>query len=180
MAFMRLATAAAAVMLVAAAVADDRQGDDAHASKTLAVGGLVKAPMTLDVDALQAMPVTVIDEIVMCSPRRVKYVGKDYRGVLLRDILDAAEVDDDVRHSRNYTYVIASATDGYQVMFSLQELRNTPVGDQVLVYYEKNGEPLGTEQGLIALVSAGDYSRCHRHVRWLNRIEVHRHGATAP
>jgi hypothetical protein len=109
--------------------ADADDGDDANASRTLAVGGLVKAPMELDVEALRAMPVTVIDEIVMCSPRRMKYVGKDYRGVLLRDLLDAAEVDDEVLHSRNSTYVVATATDGYQVMFSLQELRNSPIGD---------------------------------------------------
>jgi DMSO/TMAO reductase YedYZ molybdopterin-dependent catalytic subunit len=177
---MRWVAAAATIMLVTAAVADDRHGDDARASKTLAVAGLVKAPMILDVEALRAMPVTAIDEIVMCSPRRMKYVGKDYRGVLLRDILDAAEVDVEALHSRNSTYVVASATDGYQVMFSLQELRNAPIGDAVLVYYEKNGAPLGTDQGLIALVSAGDYQRCHRHVRWLNRIEVYRHGAAAP
>lgn len=167
-------------MLAVGAAADDRQGGGERASESLAVSGLVKAPMTLDVESLKAMPVTVIDEIVMCSPRRPKYVGKDYRGVLLRDILDAAEVDDEVRHSRTDTYVVAKATDGYQVVFSLQELRNSPIGDQVLVYYEKNGAALGTEQGLIALVSAGDYQRCHRHVRWLNRIEVHRHGAATP
>lgn len=174
---MRWVIMAAALLLAAGAAADDR---DAHASRTLAVGGLVKAPLELDLDALRAMPVTAIDEIVMCSPRRMKYVGKDYRGVLLRDLLNAAEVDDEVLHSRNTIYVVASATDGYQVMFSLQELRNTPIGDQVLVYYEKNGAPLGTDQGLIALVSAGDYQRCHRHVRWLNRIEVHRHGPSTP
>lgn len=175
---MRWVIATAALLLLAVgAAADDR---DARASRSLAVGGLVKAPLELGVDALRAMPVTAIDEIVMCSPRRMKYVGKDYRGVLLRDLLDLAEVDDEALHSRNYTYVVASATDGYQVMFSLQELRNTPIGDQVLVYYEKNGAPLGTDQGLIALVSAGDYQRCHRHVRWLNRIEVHRHGSATP
>jgi len=142
----------------------------------------VKNMLVLDVDALRAMPATEFGETPMrCGRPEPKYVVEGYRGVLLRDILETAGVvDDDVRHSRNYMYVVANATDDYKVVFSLHEIRNTPVGDELLVFYEKNGEPLGTREGLIALVSLADANRCNRHIRWLNSIEVRRHGAAAP
>jgi DMSO/TMAO reductase YedYZ molybdopterin-dependent catalytic subunit len=127
------------------------------------------------------MPATEFGETPMrCSRAEPKYVVESYRGVLLRDILEAAGViDDDVRHSRNYMYVMANATDDYKVVFSLHEIRNTPVGEEILVFYEKNGQPLGTREGLIALISAADFNRCNRHIRWLNSIEVRRYGTGA-
>jgi DMSO/TMAO reductase YedYZ molybdopterin-dependent catalytic subunit len=141
---------------------------------------MVKNPLVLDVAALRAMPVTEFGETPMyCGREEPKYVVESYRGVLLRDILEAAVVDDELRHSRNYMYVVANATDDYKVVFSLHEIRNTPIGDEILVFYEKNGEPLGTAEGLIALVSRADRNRCNRHIRWLNSIEVHRFGMDA-
>jgi DMSO/TMAO reductase YedYZ molybdopterin-dependent catalytic subunit len=176
----------AAMVVSAGAVAaekhDHAHDGDRYASKTLTLSGWVKNPLVLDVDGLRAMPATEFGESPMrCSRPEPKYVVESYRGVLLRDILDAAGViDDDVRHSRNYMYVVANATDDYKVVFSLHEIRNTPVGDELLVFYEKNGEPLDTREGHIALVSLADLNRCNRHIRWLNSIEVRRHGADAP
>jgi DMSO/TMAO reductase YedYZ molybdopterin-dependent catalytic subunit len=179
-----IAAAALALSLGAAAAEkhDHSHDGDKYASKTLTVSGWVENSLVLDVDALRAMPATEFGESPMrCSRPEPKYVVESYRGVLLRHILEAAGVvDDDVRHSRNYMYVVANATDDYKVVFSLHEIRNTPVGDEILVFYEKNGEPLGTREGLIALVSLADANRCNRHIRWLNSIEVRRHGAAAP
>jgi DMSO/TMAO reductase YedYZ molybdopterin-dependent catalytic subunit len=173
---MKLAAIAFALTLACGATAHEKGNDEDFVSKTVTVGGLVKNPMVLNVEALKAMPVTEFGETEMrCSPDRVKYVAEGYRGVLLRDILEAAQVDDDVRHSRNHMYVVVNATDNYPVVFSLHEIRNTPVGDEILVFFEKNGAPLGAREGQIALISAGDTSRCGRHVRWLNSIDVHRH-----
>jgi DMSO/TMAO reductase YedYZ molybdopterin-dependent catalytic subunit len=180
MMWLRMAAVSVALALSWSAAAHEKTDDEKFVSTTVTVGGMVKNPMVLDVEALQAMPVTEFGETAMrCSGDRVKYVAEGYRGVLLRDILDAAQVDDDVRHSRNYMYVVVNATDNYPVVFSLHEIRNTPVGDEILVFYEKNGEPLGTREGQIALISAGDNSRCGRHVRWLNSIEVYRHEVAA-
>jgi DMSO/TMAO reductase YedYZ molybdopterin-dependent catalytic subunit len=173
-----------ALVMACAALAnephDHTHDGDKFASQALSVSGMVKKPRVLDVEALRAMPATEFGETPMrCGRAEPKYVVESYRGVLLRDLLAAAEVDDDLRHSRNYMYVVANATDDYKVMFSLHEIRNTPVGDGVLVFYEKNGEPLGTREGLIALISVADLNRCGRHVRWLNSIEVRRVGAGA-
>jgi DMSO/TMAO reductase YedYZ molybdopterin-dependent catalytic subunit len=178
--FLATGALALASMVVASEPHGHQHDGEKHASRTLAVSGMVKNPLVLDVAALRAMPATEFGETPMyCGREEPKYVVESYRGVLLRDILDAAVVDDDLRHSRNYMYVVANATDDYKVVFSLHEIRNTPIGDEILVFYEKNGEPLGTAEGLIALVSVADRNRCNRHIRWLNSIEVRRVGMDA-
>jgi DMSO/TMAO reductase YedYZ molybdopterin-dependent catalytic subunit len=184
MRFARVILAAVALSLAGVVAASEPHGHtrdgEKYASRSLSVGGMVKNPLVLDVAALRAMPVTEFGETPMyCGREEPKYVVESYRGVLLRDILEAAVVDDELRHSRNYMYVVANATDDYKVVFSLHEIRNTPIGDEILVFYDKNGEPLGTAEGLIALVSRADRNRCNRHVRWLNSIEVHRFGMDA-
>ena len=67
---------------------------------------------------------------------------------------------------------IASASDGYKVVFSWSELFNSPIGDGVLVMFEKDGNPIGDEEGRLALISTKDIRTGSRHVKWLNDIEV--------
>jgi len=51
-----------------------------------------------------------------------------------------------------------------------------PVGDRVLVYFAKDGAPLGAAEGMIALVSIADLRSGPRHVKWLNAIELRQLG----
>ena len=68
--------------------------------------------------------------------------------------------------------VLAIASDGYTVVFSWSEIFNSPVGDGILVFFEKDGVPLGDDEGRIALISAKDIRTGPRHVKWLQSIEV--------
>src|SRR5262245_1102366 len=79
---------------------------------TLKVGGDVRMPLTLTVDELKAMP-----------RRRVDVKDEDgravtYEGVLVGDVLKraGATLGPDLRGNAVATYVLASATDGYQVV----------------------------------------------------------------
>ena len=94
------------------------------------------------------------------------------KGVLLRDILEKAAV---VSHSHNDVKkmaIIATASDGYKVIFSWTEVFNSPLGDGVIVFFEKDGKALGDDEGRIALVSTKDTRTGPRHVKWLQGIEV--------
>ncbi|MBK7252189.1 MAG: hypothetical protein IPI06_15355 [Gammaproteobacteria bacterium] len=68
--------------------------------------------------------------------------------------------------------VVATASDGYKAVFSWSELFNSPVGEGVLVFFEKDGMPLADDEGRIALISAKDLRTGPRHVKWLQGIEV--------
>ena len=76
---------------------------------------------------------------------------RQFAGCLLRDVLNAAKLAEGDRHDLRRTIVVATASDGYKAVFSWGELFNSTIGDGVLVVYERDGAPLGDDEGRIAL-----------------------------
>ena len=78
------------------------------------------------------------------------------KGVRLADLINKAVP---VTHDHNDVkkmIVVATATDGYRVVFSWSEIFNSPAGEGMIVYFEKDGQPLGEDEGHIAMVSTKD------------------------
>ena len=69
------------------------------------------------------------------------------------------------------TYLMAGASDGYEVLFSLGETDPVFIDNQILVADTSNGKPLSGPQGRFRLVVPKDQTG-PRNVRMLTRIEV--------
>jgi DMSO/TMAO reductase YedYZ molybdopterin-dependent catalytic subunit len=95
-----------------------------------------------------------------------------WRGVLLRDVLDAAGMQALDKYALRRSAVVARATDGYAALFSWGELFNARLGDNVLVITAVDGRPLPASEGPYALRSLSDTKSGPRHVKWLQRLEV--------
>lgn len=144
-----------------------------YVTQRLAVTGSVKQALDLSVDELRAFLAPELKEITVASQSPAKAgTPMSFKGVLLRTLLEKAGVLAPGRHDLKKIVVIAKASDDYSVVFSWNEIFNSPVGDGVLVYFEKDGKPLGVDEGRIALISAKDIRLGARHVRWLNAIEI--------
>ena len=142
-------------------------------SHALAVTGMVETPLTLTLADLRKLPPASGGEIAVTRHNGDKAETiTSYKGVRLRDILDKAVLDAPGHNDVKKIAIIASATDGYAVVFSWGELYNSPAGESIIVYYEKNGKALDDNDGEIALISAQDIRTGPRHVKWLNGIEV--------
>lgn len=145
----------------------------AAVSDTLTVRGAVEHPLTLGVDDLRTMPPQQLAE-VMLTKQNGADAGKlqNLKGVRLADLINQAVL---VVHDHNdikKMIVVATATDGYRVVFSWSEIFNSPAGDGMIVYFEKDGKPLGDDEGHIAMVSTKDTKTGPRHVKWLQTLEV--------
>lgn len=138
----------------------------------VAVGGDVKRPATLGADALRGFGAPA--QATFKSSRDVdgRQQHSIVRGVALRAVLEQAGLAERDRFDWRKTVVIAIARDNYRAVFSWPELFNTDGGGQVLLAYERDGVPLGTGEGPIALHAPGDIRTGPRHVKWLERIEV--------
>jgi DMSO/TMAO reductase YedYZ molybdopterin-dependent catalytic subunit len=139
----------------------------AAAPGVLKVTGDVQTPISVSVDELKAMPrkrVEVKDEAGKAAT---------YDGVLVGEILKraGAKLGPDMRGSAMTTYVLASASDGYQVVFSLAELDPAFSGSEVIVADTVDGKPLVASQGPLRIVSPRD-TRPARAVRMLERLDV--------
>jgi DMSO/TMAO reductase YedYZ molybdopterin-dependent catalytic subunit len=145
----------------------------ADGAGTLTVTGDVKRTLSLDVNALRAFA-----PAAQGSYRTAREIDgrpqapTEVKGVRLFALLEQAGLAERDRFDWRKTAVIASARDGYRVVFSWPELANTAGGAQVLVVYERDGEPLGDQEGPLAIAVPGDIRSGPRHVKWLQRIEV--------
>ena len=73
---------------------------------------------------------------------------------------------DSVRGGRTARYVVASAADGYRVVFSLAELAPDLTGRVVLLADERDGKALAGDEGPLRLVLPDDT----RPTRWIRQL----------
>lgn len=142
-------------------------------TEALTVSGLVQHKLKLTVDGLRGFPPPQVVEFPMAwQAGRNRGKTEVLKGVMLRDIIEKAAVVSRHHNDVKKMAIIAIASDGYKVVFSWNEVFNTPVGDGVLVFFEKDGRALPDDEGRIAMVSARDIRSGGRHVKWLQAIEV--------
>ncbi|MGZ8288511.1 MAG: molybdopterin-dependent oxidoreductase [Telluria sp.] len=169
-----LAAVVALTVPAAVCAAPEVPDPSKYMTSSVAVSGSVETKLALRVDDLRNFPPQQVIELTL-PVRRGAPAGHEpqrVKGVRLRDVLSRAAV---VTHHYNDVkkmIIVASASDGYKVVFSWNELFNTPVGDGVLVIFERDGKPLANTEGQIALVSAADFRAGSRHVKWLQSIEI--------
>ena len=138
----------------------------AAAAGVLTIGGAVTHPLSVTADELKGMPRTKVE---------IKEEGRTvaYEGVLVGELLKraGAPLGSELRGNAVASYVVASARDGYQAVFSLAELDPGFTTNDIIIADTIDGKPLFAYQGPFRLVAPKD-SRGARSVRMLDRIEV--------
>lgn len=144
-----------------------------YVTESVTVSGAVENKLILRVDDLRKFPPQQVGEVPLICQTGAN-VGKleNFKGVLLRDILEKAVVISNDHNDVKKTIIIASASDDYKVVFSWSEIFNSSIGDGVMVFFEKDGQPLAEDEGRIAMISTKDLRTGPRHVKWLKAIEV--------
>jgi DMSO/TMAO reductase YedYZ molybdopterin-dependent catalytic subunit len=136
----------------------------------LRITGAVSTPLVLTVADLKKMPRKTLSVV---NPHDKK--KETYEGVLLEELLHKAGVPqgEQLRGASMATYVIAEATDGYRVVFSLAELDSGILESEIIVADTMDGAPLSAQQGPFRLVAPRE-KRPARWVRMLKSITVMR------
>ena len=140
-------------------------------SKTVTVGGAVLLPARHSAIDLGKM-----------EGRRVDFLapdghGRSYVGIPLRALLVKAGPAEPDPLALRQSYVVAKGTDGYFALFTWAELFLGTHGDLVWVVYQRDGGPLGDDEGQIALISQGDARPGMRYVKWLSQLHIQRAAA---
>ena len=137
-----------------------------QAAPSIAVTGSVSQPLTLTAADLATMP---RQSVTTTS----NGIATTYEGVWLSDVLKKAGVafESGMRGAALSTYVIASASDGYQVVFSAGELDPDMTDGQFLLADKANGKTLFGENGSFRLVVPKD-KRGARSIRMLTSLNV--------
>lgn len=144
----------------------------AQISPTVTIGGLVENPQILQVADLQKMKIETRKNVKIVSlSGEVKRDIGELKGVLLRDVLEKANIKIASPKERGKLYIVVKATDGYTTLFAHNELFNNPTGDNVLLVFEEEKKPLDKD-GFVVLITINDKITGPRHVKWVQSIEV--------
>jgi hypothetical protein len=145
--------------------------------RAIAQGAPVSTPPAVEVRG-SPRPVTLTAAMLASLPRaQVTTVNNGirttYDGVWLSDVLTHAGValGPALRGRALASYVLATAADGYQVLFSLGELDPAITDGRVLLADTADGRPLYGESGSFRLVIPGD-KRGARAVRALSSLTL--------
>ena len=157
-----IATLAAVSVTPASVGAQDRP----HTG-TLVVVTDPSKPLILKPADLAGMPRTSI------TVKQPDGRGVTHEGVLVAELLKraGAPLGKALRGDAVATYVLATATDGYRVIFSLAEVDPEFSGGEIMVVDRTNGQALLADQGPIRIIAPKDLAGA-RSIRMLERIEV--------
>jgi len=163
----------AAWVCCGAPVAAQSPADARFVTNEVRITGNVEGSLARSVPDLQRRPVVHVEDRHSVDEKgNATETVRQLTGCRLRDVLDAAGLAEKVHRDLRKSYVVAAASDAYEVVFSWGELYNSPIGDSVLVVYAADGAPLPDSEGRIALVSLKDLRTGPRHVKWLARVDV--------
>ncbi len=146
---------------------------DAEENSALRITGRVTRPLALGTKDLRGMDAEEVkDLLIICGSGTPKGRIRSCRGVLLENVIGRADVIKEEHNDTKKMLLIASSSDGFKVVFSWQEIFNTPIGGGVMILIEKDGESLDGEEGQLELISTEDYYTGSRYVKGLSTIEV--------
>ena len=139
------------------------------------IDGLVKQELVLTLLDLSPYEKHSVDSVVIRNHlMERKYAMKNVKGVLLRDILDKADIQAPSPKSLSEFYIVCIAADNYKVVFSWNEIYNNKVGENLLILTEHDGKLASQTDDRIALISPSDKATGRRYVKWLKEIRVER------
>lgn len=116
--------------------------------------------------------VMIKDQIIYNQKGEPKDTVKNLKGILLKDLLISVEYLYDKPRQLNEFYFVFTASDGYRVVFSWNEIYNTEAGNQFYIVTEMGGKTLKEMEERILFISTADLKAGRRYIKGLKSIEV--------
>src|SRR6185295_15772245 len=130
----------------------------------ISLEGKVKTKLNFSLKDLDAFPSKHIDSIViynhLMEPRKTI---RNIRGVLLKDLIDKAGIDNDNAKLLSEFYITCIASDNYKVVYSWNEVFNTANGDSIIIITEADGKKADQFSDRIAMLCAADKATGRRY-----------------
>jgi hypothetical protein len=104
----------------------------------------------------------------------VKHTITRVKGVLLKDVLNKTVLNSESPKDFSQYYIICTASDGYTVVFSWNELFNSPTGDNTYVITSRDGQSISQMDDHIALITPTDFNTGRRYVKCLAKITINK------
>ena len=139
------------------------------------IEGKLKNPFVFSFKEATGYAAVSIDSLVIYNHlHERKRAINHIKGILLKDILTKAAIDEGSPKLLSEYYITCIAIDGYKVVFSWNEIFNTEIGNHILIAIEAGGLKAEAMPDRMLLFSAMDINTGRRFVKGLNKIVVER------
>ena len=137
------------------------------------IEGKVKKPYSFSLKDARTMVSVSIDSITITNHLQERRgVMKGVKGVLLKDVIEKAEIDAASARVLSEYYIECIATDNYKVVFSWNELFNSNTGYNVLVITEKDGLKGDQLPDRICVIASTDQATGRRFIKGLQKVII--------
>jgi len=146
-------------------------------SSTIAIVGAIKQELKLSIEDLKKYPTQKAGKgklNIFSHDGTLRSTLKGLEGIPIKTLFEKVEFVVDSPKGLSQFYLVFEATDGYQVVYSWNEIFNTPVGDQVYVLTKADGMALEAMEQRIATVSMSDARTGRRYLKGFTKITVKR------
>jgi hypothetical protein len=141
----------------------------------ISVVGKIKNKVVFSLKDAKDYTVVSVDSMVIYNHlQQRKRSIKSIKGVLLKDILNKAVVDEKSPKLLSEYYFTCVSADGYKVVFSWNEIFNTEVGNYILIVTEAGGIKGDMMPERMLLLSAADIATGRRYMKGVEKIIVER------
>lgn len=95
-------------------------------------------------------------------------------GILVRDLLNDLELTEQSPKLFSEFYLVFVAADNYRVVYSWNEIFNSPTGDNLYLVNSRDGKMLKDMEERILILTPTDFKTGRRHIKGLSKIIVER------
>ena len=158
------------IVLVAAlaAAAQDKE----VTSQSFTVSGKIKNEITYTLQDLNNFKRSSIGDMEFLDGKEMKYVAKNVKGILLKDLLNKVEFQPENHKAINKFYFVFEAPDSFKVVFSYNEIFHPQGSANFYLVTSYDGKSIREMDDGILIISANDLKTGHKFIKGLSTIVV--------
>lgn len=144
-------------------------------SSSIAIVGAVKQELKLSIEDLKKYPSQKAGNgklNIYSHDGTLRSTLKRLEGIPIKALFGKVEFVADSPKDLSQFYLVFEASDGYRVLYSWNEIFNTPVGDNMYLLTKANGLALDAMEQRIAIVSMSDVRTGRRYLKGFTKIIV--------
>lgn len=149
------------------------KGQQPSVTDKITIEGQVKKEITFTLKDIETLaPKNIPDVTITNHKGESRGTLTNAKGILIKELLEKAVLATDNPKLYSSFYFTFVASDGYKVVYSWNEIFNSPTGDHIYVVTSIQNEPLQQMSSRILVVTPSDFKTGRRFIKYLRKIIV--------